>query len=203
MQSANRVWITLNSSNALTDVNKVDLRNAGFFANALKNAAFRISYNLADDNVSALTLEEVGSHTPAQYKLTNFTTIAGDSCSASFTGNGTVSSNCGSNGSGQGSNGMDPSELAACMECIYGKNTKKVCSRDNFSIRPEAFEFTLFDYNQTDQTTKQSFLINTSNTSTSKTTDLASGYKYIVEANATDHYNNQITKFSIGFSFSR
>ncbi len=166
LQSNSRVWVIFDNNVSLVSINQTDLATAGFFDKAISNAAFRISYNLADDNTSAVQLEEVST---GQYRLTNYSAAAGSVCDNSS---------------------MNFTQLTACMEDIYGSRTKRLCSRDNFSIRPESFEFSLYDYDQITQTTKLHLL---DNINALPTIDLASGYDYIVEVNATDHFNNPIT----------
>jgi len=186
--SNKRVWITMNANTKLSDVDKIAIKNANFFNRAIKNAAFRISYN-SDTNGTLLTLDDLGN---GQYKLQNFTAVAGDKCADNFTptiGNSNqVVTYCGNNGQGQGNNGMNQNELEECMECIYGLNTKIMCSRDNFAIRPEAFSFKFIDHNQSNPL-QTSFIIDNNGTAIKKA-NLAAGYNYLFTINATDHFNN-------------
>jgi hypothetical protein len=78
------------------------------------------------------------------------------------------------------------------MECIYGYNTKFICSRDNFSIRPEAFLMHLDDQNQTNQTSQSRLTTDYSGVTgaTSLEVDMASDYNYNIEVNATNHLSN-------------
>jgi len=70
------------------------------------------------------------------------------------------------------------------MECIYGQRTGLICSRDNFATRPEAFYIKLQDQNQTDSSEKSNI---TDNIDGSSSVNLAAGYNYLVEINATSH----------------
>jgi hypothetical protein len=185
-----RVWTILdNNTKPWVDLDKNSLLNAKFFSKALQNAAFKLSYIVADDNTSRLSLTEVSD---GKYKITNFPSYAGTTCSEGFVptiGNSKqVTTYCGNNGNGVNS-GMDIAALSTCMECLYGLNTKQICSRDNFAIRPEAFVLTIKDQNQTDALQNPLFIIkNTS--AASMPIDLAAGYEYALEVNASDHKNN-------------
>ena len=194
-----RVWITFENNNTSEAFNKaaIDLAIAqgrtelsssiDFYKEALENAAFRVSFNL-DNNSSLMNVETLAN---GKKKLVNFTAVAGDKCSPGFKGLGTVSSNCGSNGTGKGT-GMNPAELTKCMECIYGLKTKLVCSRDNFAIRPESFLINIDDQNET--TTKYPPAITDGYSGVSgaisNTLNLSAGYVYHIEVNATNHSDN-------------
>ena len=193
-----RAWVTLGNA---VDVNSTStnfdssLLGTGmnpsvsanvFYSTARENTAYRISYNLNDSDGS-IELEVV---TPGTYKLKNFTTYAGQSCATpiSANGNDTVPQWCGNNGGGNGS-GMSASQLRDCMECIYGSKTVALCSRDNFSIRPEAFDIKIKD---TDG-------VNTVNIP--NTANLSAGYNYSFDINATNHANSNATPgYTVSFS---
>ncbi|WP_434657376.1 hypothetical protein [Sulfurimonas sp. NW9] len=79
----------------------------------------------------------------------------------------------------------------AAFRIIYtdeNNNTKSICSRDNFAIRPESYSFKFTDYNHSNPL-QQSFIID-NNGSNIKTAHLAAGYNYLLTMNATDHLNN-------------
>ena len=156
------------------------------YENARENAAFRTS-QAVDNNGSLQLIEHV---TPSTWKLKNFPNYAGQACS---NGAGTVSSQCGSNGTGKGT-GMNEAELASCMECIYGISTKLTCSRDNFSIRPDSFSFVFNDTNQS-SAPKQKLTDNL--LSTEPSINLATGYTYNIDINATNYLN---ATFSNGYT---
>lgn len=148
-----------------------------FYATARENTAFRISYNL-DDNNGSVQIEEV---TTGRYKLKNFTTYAGQVCAADIAnGTDTVPQWCGNNGGGNGS-GMTASDLSTCMKCIYGLKSVSLCSRDNFSIRPEAFNIQIKD-------TVGGF----SNVIPHEA-NLAAGYNYEFDIDATNHISSNPT----------
>ncbi|GEM_PF-1143642 len=130
---------------------------------ARKNVAFRISYPILDDaNNSLMQIKQNGggweidtlSETKAKYPQ----------CSSACKTSGTLT------------------EVAQCLECLYGLNTRLVCSRDNFAIRPKSFRIALSDQNQTDLSSQRSFVTNNDNTNP---WNLAAGYTYHMDINAT------------------
>ncbi|MBL1243629.1 MAG: hypothetical protein COA39_004415 [Sulfurimonas sp.] len=187
-----KVWIVFddNTSNTFNKnainqaiIAKRTLLNpaSDFYKEARENAAFRISYPL-DANGGLQTIEHPNSNNP-DWKLIDFPSYGGASCSNNT---GKVAQLCGNNGSGSGANGMNEEELTICMACIYGLNTKLTCSADNLSIRPEAFTF---QFNDANQTLLPALKIIDNLSSTSKATDLAAGYIYNMEINATNYIN--------------
>lgn len=178
-----RLWIPFgeidtNTTHVVVDENVFDntfnpgITQASFFAQARENAAYRMSYNLDDDNGSV----KVDEFNPGRYKLAEFTTYAGQPCASDIDGNpnsnDTVPQWCGNNGTGGGT-GMTAPELRVCMECIFGLKTRTICSRDNFSIRPEAFDIKITDSNNS--------------TLIPYTANVAAGYDYRFDINATTH----------------
>jgi uncharacterized repeat protein (TIGR01451 family) len=178
-----RLWVPfgeLDSNVTHMEVNASSFNNAfnlgitqtDFFGKARENAAYRMSYNLDDNNGSV----KVDEFNPGRYKLTHFTTYAGQVCAVDIDGNlnstDTVPQWCGNNGSGGGS-GMTAAELRVCMECIFGLKTRTICSRDNFAIRPEAFDIKITDSNNS--------------AVVPYTANVAAGYDYRFDINATTH----------------
>lgn len=205
-----RIWVMFdnNSTSTMFDqaaltagigVNNTLSSSAEFYSVAKQNTAFRVSYNVSNDNNEDLVkVEELNG----EYKILNFSEIVQvvGACAQPviYPLNATTTSiakqaatACGNSG-----NFISAAHLQACMECIYGFNTKLVCSRDNFAIRPEAFLMHVDDQNQTDSTnplTPQERL--TTNFSgitgaTSNILNMAADYKYNLEINATNHLNN-------------
>lgn len=182
-----RLWIPfgeVDSNVTHIEVNAANFNNTfnpgitqtDFFGKARENAAYRMSYNLDDNNGSV----KVDEFSPGSYKLTNFTTYAGQPCASDIDGNpnsnDTVPQWCGNNGTGGGT-GMNASELRVCMECIFGLKTRNICSRDNFSIRPEAFDIKITDSNN-------SMVI-------PFTANVSAGYDYRFDINATTHTGSE------------
>ena len=174
-----------------------------FYKNANENTAFRISYNEVGETGFVLDYNE-STTTSGFYVINNFVEaiqVIGE-CSHPvfyFDKNNNfkkdvtqVATACGNNG-----NSIPESHLEACLECIYGYNTALVCSRDNFSIRPEALLIKMDDQNQTGFTSYKRLdddglgIISGVTTPTARTLELASGYKYHVEVNATNHRGNE------------
>jgi len=83
-----------------------------------------------------------------------------------------------------------------CFECIKGNYAKALCSRDNFSVRPESFNIHVFDINQTANATIQDatkedlsvkFDYTPNFTTPLRPIRLATGYDYRFDVNATNH----------------
>ena len=205
---SDRVWVIFDNSSSVS-FDKTALQSAitnrmtnltstdSFYSQARENAAFRITYNSVNDLGSLIQLEKNGDN----YKILNFTELVQDigTCtqtveapsgsSSSTTATDQVSVACGN----AGNTGISADHLAACMECLYGHKTRFVCSRDNFSIRPESFLIKINDQNQTN-TTQKARLADTvsgvTGTPSTAVTQLAAGYAYNLEVNATNHLNN-------------
>ncbi|NOR56931.1 MAG: hypothetical protein GQ474_00230 [Sulfurimonas sp.] len=173
-----------------------------FYKVANENTAFRISYNTDGENDFLLNYTETSAGS-GLYEINNFPsavrtigTCSHDVFYFDKNGNfkkdvGQVATACGNAGSA-----IPESQLEACLECIYGYNTKLVCSRDNLSIRPESFLIHLDDQNQTNPTNGATPPIKlTTNYSgvvgaTASVLNLAADYNYAIEVNATNHLNN-------------
>ena len=199
-----KVWITFKDSSSASFTGSDILANIEysasdptrvngdkvFYEKAAKNVAFRIGYPNSDLNGTISVVETpVGS---GLYHLGNFTAIAGTPCVESFTGdkylpNGTVTTafytqapqSC-ANAGLPGASAMSQAEVNICMRCIYG-NIPTDCSKDTFAIRPEAFMIKIDDQNQS---------LPTSQAEVSSPANLAAGYNYNIEVNATNHYTN-------------
>ena len=182
----NRKWILFENN-----ASQVDLSLASdYFQEVRENVAFRIAYNLTTDgNNDLVNVETVGVDS---YKI-NYTelvqTIGTCSQSVELPAGGTttdVAIACGNNAN------ISKAQLEACMECIYGYNTKYVCSRDNFSIRPESFMIKLNDQNQTNTAVTQRIADDISGVVSPSlaSVDLSAGYKYNIEIKATNHVDN-------------
>lgn len=101
-----------------------------------------------------------------------------------YTGDTFCSTECGSGGSG-------------CYTCLRSYYGKPICSRDNFSIRPEAFVTQLKDSDQSTNTNDQSkSLAHSRDPSTlglTNSSNLAAGYNYRFDINATNFLNDNAT----------
>lgn len=198
-----RVWVMFENNATSTSFNKTALQNAindgrteltntsSFYKTAKANAAFRVSYNLTNDGNEELVKIQDGRST-GLYKI-NFTELVQDlhTCAQDMDGNlnntDTVAQYCGNN-----SDRLTKQDIATCMECVYGYNTRRVCSRDNFSIRPEAFLINLKDQNQTNPTSQRDMTTNYSGvvSATAPNINMAAEYEYNIEVNATNHIDN-------------
>ncbi|MBC8237884.1 MAG: hypothetical protein H8E76_06610 [Helicobacteraceae bacterium] len=198
---SDRVWVLLENNATSTQFNQSAIQNAisngltdissstDFYTKSRANAAFRTSYNAADENGSLVELEIDGS---GFYTLKNLPSYTDVYCSQDMNGdlndnNDLITGYC------PASTPLTKAGVKQCMECVYGHNTKLICSRDNFSIRPEAFMIKINDQNQTNPSSTLRLADDVSGlTSTPSTTELqlASGYQYTLEINATNHLNN-------------
>ncbi len=196
-----RVWVIFenNATSVAFDKNALEqaitngmtnLTNSyDFYTNARKNAAFRISYNVVDSNNS---MPYLAKNNNGEYSLLNWSmNWEGESCTQDMNGNpndnDSIAGYCNLT-----NNNFTNADLAACMECIYGIDTRFVCSRDNFSIRPEAFMINIDDQNQSNITSQTRLTENFSGVAspTPTTINLASEYKYNIEVTATNFLDN-------------
>ncbi|WP_297482154.1 hypothetical protein [Sulfurimonas sp.] len=183
-----KIWVIFdNNTTKYIGIKKADLQNNLFFNRASKNVAFRLSYNPSAINSSRVNLKENSSKL---FEITNYDQLAGQECDASFGTSKKIDTYCGSEGKGSSNNGMDSSELSQCFSCIFGTEIKNECSRDNFAIRPEAFLLQLKDQNQT----TSSNLLNINGTGANNDINLAAGYSYRLDINATNHQDNNPSK---------
>ncbi len=83
-------------------------------------------------------------------------------------------------------NAQCSSSQTGCYACIRHYYGTPVCSRDNFSIRPESFVVALIDSNQSEVSEDINTLTD-SRLATGSPTTLVAGYKYRFDVNATDY----------------
>lgn len=221
-----RVWISFENEAESVSFNKTTLQNAisdgmtslnsssDFYSVAKQNAAFRVSYNTTNDTNASLV--KIAS-TPLGYKIENFSQISQgiSRCSQSVKlEDGTFTTSIADACQDPENKAITRRQLATCMECFYGYNTRVVCSRDNFAIRPEALLMHISDQNQTNPlnplTPQRKLTTNYSGVAgaTANELNLASDYNYILEINATNHLNNNASpgytkSFIEGFSEDR
>ncbi|OHD99219.1 MAG: hypothetical protein A3K14_08755 [Sulfurimonas sp. RIFCSPLOWO2_12_FULL_36_74] len=181
---------TLTSANFNTGLNE-GVTLDSFFGQVRENVAYRVSYNLADDNGSIIFDRLEGGSGP-RYHLSNFPSYGGGVCAIDMDGNANsqdmIPQYCGDAGTSYAS-GMTPLEVRTCMECIYGLKTRSVCSRDNFSIKPEGFNIKITDP--------------LNSASISSDANIAAGYFYRFDVNATNHGNGSFTPgYSVWFNSS-
>ncbi|WP_345975197.1 hypothetical protein [Sulfurimonas sp. HSL3-7] len=152
-----------------------------FYGVARENTAFRISFNVVREGEDLVQWE----HAPnGNFYITNFTDLVQDyhTCKQPVVmpnGNETSLVPVACQNAGQG-NGITGQEMAICNECLYGYRTLSVCSRDNFSIRPEAFKVEIFDNAQSVNNGDPTTLVpNPGN--------IAAGYNYRYDLTAVSH----------------
>ncbi len=138
---------------------------------AMRNSAFRIWY--LEDNKSTLVKSTCGSRTNESCFKTLYNTkfAAFDSfCTQACDGT------------------QEPGTCYSCLRKHYGK---PLCSRDNFSIRPETFRIVLSDQNNSNPTaTPIDFFTN----NTSSTASLAADYNYSMRLTATQYGTDTAAK---------
>ena len=83
-----------------------------------------------------------------------------------------------------------------CYNCLRKNFSLPICSRDNFAIRPESYHIAISDNNETHSDTKVSISENNS----SATANLAAGYLYHLDINATKFSSQQ--EKALGYYFS-
>ena len=204
-----RVWLTYSEEN-VKPFNQASLQNAisngmtsltqssDFYGSAYQNVGFRVSYNVTNDGNEDLVkvtktmkngVQEQDKDGNLLYSI-NFVEITQDIgiCSQDMDNNPNsvdrVPQWCGNN-----SDKLTEAMIATCMECIYGYNTRFICSRDNFAIRPESFDLRLYDQNQTTKTQ-----LGTQIDRTQASNTLAAGYEYIFQIDATTHLDTATTQ---------
>lgn len=178
-----------------------------FFGNARESTAFRVSYNyLADENESLVDTRSDGS---GGWYVDNFNELAAGVVGAnlelglpvneqnkcredvvvlSYLPNGNIKTETFTTmpqacGNASDTNSITARELATCMQCIFGFNTKRICARDNFATRPESLKVSIFD-NQ-ESTTDTDPKIEVPNEG-----KISAGYNYRYDVNATSHTDN-------------
>ena len=170
-----------------------NVNNIPLYSAALESAAFRITSFTPIDGVNP----DFRRGSVEGWYLDNYVAYAGTECFSDPdptnppTATETVSQHCGDN-SGHGIADFD-----MCVKCLMGDNIKRSCSRDNFSIRPEAFLLSIHDNNRSNGSTSINVLdSNMTGVPTSvlapsnTTTHLAAGYNYELNATAVDHDGN-------------
>ncbi len=145
------------------------------FANdtALQNAAFRL-WIITTTEINGT--KNIITH--------NCTTASSDTCFRNLYQNDIVSYDT----SGNCRSSCQTSYTAeGCYECLREYFASPICSRDNFSIRPESFRIGISDNNETNDTKGVLLTDNSSNLDPSLS--LAAGYNYAIDINAT-RYNS-------------
>lgn len=159
-----------------------------FYSSTRENVAFRVIYNALKDGDELVRLVK----TEQGLRIDNFPELVQDisSCKQPVTNpqNNTITDLVAVACSNDGNN-LSYAEVATCMECIYGYNTRYLCSRDNFAIRPESFRVSLSDQSQQAPVTQSQIKTNVDN----DRINIVAGYQYKVDVNATNYLNDDNT----------
>ncbi len=131
---------------------------------AMRNSAFRVWY--LEDNESKLVTSTCGSRTnevcfKALYddKFAAFDSLCTQACDGT----------------------QEPGSCYSCLRKFYGK---PLCSRDNFSIRPETFRIVLSDQNNGDEA---SYAVDFFSNTTTAAASVAADYNYSIRLTATQY----------------
>ena len=183
----------LTSDYILDETNKISQARE-FYEQVRENSAFRVLWNRIGGSTELIQTEQTASG----IRISNFNTISATypTCKQAVINpdTGTLTSTTSDVCTDKGVSSTHLN-IAACMECIIGYNTEVVCSRDNFSIRPESFNVQVYDTNQSDTDQRLHILQNHTGVATPTTPreKLSSGYIYGFDINATKHYSNSAT----------
>ena len=160
-----------NSSNWMTDLT---LQTNSYYNFAVENAAYRVWY-FADSNGTLI-------------ENWTATTIAGTNnqglSSISGLYNSTAHTVC--------SSACTDDTSTDCFYCIQANYAQPLCSRDNFSVRPESYDVRIYDVDQNNSVSDPSNIdlstlegFDPSSAATASRIDLAADYNYRYDINAT------------------
>ncbi len=165
-----------------TDRVQVDVKNKLNYTNdlALQSAAFRVwiltknDVNSSDRIIVHHTYTDKNNETDFRKVYNNNYKNNDDKIL------GLCASSCSTSGSG-------------CYECMKKYFATPICSRDNFSIRPESFRIALSDNNESNSTSSVPLTVNSS-AEVNPNLTLAAGYKYALDINATRYKSSNIAR---------
>lgn len=157
-----------------------------FYEQVHENTAFRIWYQEIKDQDGNILNPTFGEFQDEPRVAMDFPAIVqAYSCSDEKLN---VAVECGSNDS----KGVTLDFYKRCMECIFGSTAMPLCSRDNFAVRPESFAIAISDYDHTSTVTTTQAV--------PKNAQLAAGYAYRFDINATSHTHHAATPgYTLGF----
>lgn len=165
------IFVTTNFTNSDWMTN-LTAQNSSYYNFAVKNAAYRVWY-FADGNN---TLIENWTATTD----TNNTNVTGISGLYNSVAHPVCNTDC------------SPDTTQACFNCIRNNYAKPLCSRDNFSVRPESYDLRIYDIDQNNTVSDPSNIdlstLNSFDPSSAAATDridLAAAYNYRYDINAT------------------
>jgi len=160
-----------------------------FYKTARQNAAFRTTYyeNVYDQYNQPAYKKTDDNVYEAQWDMD----WEGSNCVGDVNDNGESNNNDKVSNYCQDGHGLNSIDLIKCTKCV--SVIKYICSRDNFSIRPEAFLLQIDDQNQSNSA-QQSDITTLNNSGSAAASaprlHLAADYNYNLEINATNHVNN-------------
>jgi len=140
------------------------MTNDTTYDRANKNSAFRVWY-LEDESGNLVNNQSANGNDDSYFKTTIYPT--------NYATDGNCTTQC--------TTGVD---CYSCLRVYYGK---PLCSRDNFSIRPESFNMVLSDNNQTTNSTGN---VNMRTNTQGLTVNTAGAYQYQLDINATKYGSN-------------
>jgi len=208
-----RIWVPiLDNGNTYTTVDFAqaildgDIANLDdFFAVTRENVSVRVSMTVANDGNDSLIDWEIRTSNPqiGTVQINNFSDVIqtyGPACQnpVTTTAGGsntphtatTVSDACGNSGAA----GLSIAQFKKCQECIFGSNTRRICSRDNFTIRPEGLFVQIYDNNQSTDPLKTKNLV-------SEIGNISAGYNYRYDINGTSHTDEKAIKgYTVSFT---
>jgi hypothetical protein len=180
-----RVWVELNGvTKTSIDINQAisdgltTTTEADFYATAKENAAYRITFLSTNDSNASL-MQTSGSVATNNVVIDNYLQMSNGITYCDYNNSITLASQC-----ANASSGMTGAETRACMECLFGHSANRICSRDNFAIRPEAFMINIYDNNQSVNPADQKIALPYQG-------KIAAGYNYRYDVNATSHSDNE------------
>lgn len=174
------IYLNVNLSQNGSNLTQIPTQSSDYYNFAIKNAAFRV-WHFNDQNGALIE---------------NFS-IDGNGTSSNGLYNSSIHLDCIVK-----CNNAETSDT--CYQCIKSKYATPVCSRDNFSIRPESFDIRVHDINQTTKDANSkidlSALLNYTPDAGSAPTqrlNLATGYTTVYDINATNHTDLKATPWYV------
>lgn len=168
------IYVDINATSA-DNTEEVALQMNDYYNFAVKNAAFRVWY--FDDGAGALVQNWTATTDANHRTLSAIHDLYQDgkhtSCAPSQ-----PSPNC-----------SNPTSTD-CFECMKENYAHPICSRDNFSVRPESYDLRISDANQTSGAILSDLSAISGHIPTSGSANqlkLAAGYNYSFDINATNH----------------
>jgi hypothetical protein len=179
------IFVDINAT-ATDNTQLITLQQPDDYNFAEQNAAFRIWWFDTGSSAETDLAENWTATTNNSYRKYSTLNHINGLFTLQHTQCRTVSA-CGING--------ETNTTVACFDCLKENYGHPICSRDNFSIRPEALDVRIRDINQSTLSTYPHVpLLNisemkgyTPTTTPSGRIDLASGYLYRVDINATNN----------------